>query len=316
MKIIIVGPGAIGILFGSLLAKSGQEVVFFDRNTERIKHIQKEGIALEAKSGHIVQKAIITNNTTELAAADLFIICVKSYDTKQAVQSIKSAVGDSSYVLTLQNGVGNVEVIAEVLGGERTIGGVTSQGANVVGYGKVRHAGTGETVIGKMDGKIPTCLRAIREIFNKAGLQTRISKDIRSLLWSKLIINVGINALTAITQLRNGKLVEFEGTRSVLREAVSEAVKVAKKKRIKLIYDDAIDKTEAVCEATSQNISSMLQDVLKRRKTEIDYINGAIVRQGQSLGIATPVNAALWHLVKTIESSYEQRIQERGQACS
>jgi 2-dehydropantoate 2-reductase len=147
-------------------------------------------------------------------------------------------------------------------------------------------------------------LRAIREIFNRAGMETRISRDIKGLIWSKLIINDGINALTAITRLANGKLIEFEGTRKILREAVSEATKVAKRKRIKLIYDDPLAKVEAVCEATATNISSMLQDVLKKKRTEIDFINGVIVRQGQELGIATPVNSVLLNLVKTIEASY------------
>jgi 2-dehydropantoate 2-reductase len=151
-------------------------------------------------------------------------------------------------------------------------------------------------------------LRQIRELFNKVGLDTRISRDIRSLLWSKLIINVGINALTAITQLNNGRIIEYEGTRRTLRDAVNEAVKVAKKKRIKLIYDDPLAKVEAVAEATGTNISSMLQDVLKKKHTEIDFINGVIVRQGQSLGIPTPANSVLVDLVKTIESSYSQQL--------
>ena len=164
-------------------------------------------------------------------------------------------------------------------------------------------------------GKIVRGLAPTNEVardLNKAGFKTRISKDIRSLLWSKLIINVGINALTAIMRLHNGDLVKFEGTRSVLRQAVSEAVRVAKRKRIKLIYEDAIEKTEAVCEATAQNISSMLQDVLREKKTEIDYINGAIVRQGQSLGIPTPANSLLAHVVKSIESSYSLAIVTKG----
>ena len=147
-------------------------------------------------------------------------------------------------------------------------------------------------------------MRSIREIFNKVGFATRISRDIKGLLWSKLIINVGINALTAITRLNNGRLVEFEGTRKVLRDAVTEAVRIAKRKRIKLIYDDPLAKVEAVCEATSGNISSMLQDVLRKKRTEIDFINGVIVRQAQELGIPTPVNSALVALVKTIEATY------------
>ncbi|MFC1645886.1 ketopantoate reductase family protein [Candidatus Omnitrophota bacterium] len=306
MNIAIVGPGAIGILFGTMLIKSGKRVQFLDHNKERVEFILKNGILLESKDKVYSNKVGITNRASDLTDIDLFLICVKSYDTKKAAGSIKSVLKDKSMVLTLQNGVGNIDIISEILGQEKVIGGVTSQGANVISYGKVRHAGFGETSIGRIDGKTTTYLRDIREALNKAGLKTRISKDIKSLLWSKLIINVGINALTAITRLRNGQLLDYEGTRRISRQAVSEAVKIVKRKRIKLVYDDAIEKTEAVCEATAQNISSMLQDVLRKKKTEIDFINGAIVRQGQSMGILTPVNSLLLDLVKSIESSYNK----------
>lgn len=308
MNIAIVGPGAIGILFGIMLIRSGQNVLFLDHNKQRVEFITKNGISLESKDNTYTNQVKITDNPQELKEIDLFIICVKSYDTKNAVNSLKPALKENALVLTLQNGVGNIEIISEIVGQDRVIGGITNQGANVIDVGKVRHAGFGETVIGRTDGKVNVSLRDIREIFNKAGFMTRISKDIRSLIWSKLIINVGINALTAITRLRNGQLLEYEGTRNILRQAVSEAVKVTKRKRIKLIYDDAIEKTEAVCEATAQNISSMLQDVLKKKKTEIDYINGAIVRQAQSLGIPATVNCLLTDLVKTIELSYNKII--------
>ena len=191
------------------------------------------------------------------------------------------------------------------MGQEKVIGGVTNLGATLLETGKVRHAGKGETIIGRIDGKIPVQMRQIREIFNACGLETKISKDIKGILWSKLIINVGINALTAITRLHNGRLIEFEGTRKILREAVTEAVRISKRKRIKLIYDDPLAKVEAVCEATSENISSMLQDILRKKRTEIDFINGVIVRLGQELGIPVPANLTLVDLVKTIEASYK-----------
>lgn len=308
MNIAIVGPGAIGILFGTMLLRSGQDVFFLGRNKQRIELIRKNGITLKSKDKTFSHNVFITDDARELKNIDVFIICVKSYDTKDAANAIKPALLDTSLVLTLQNGIGNIEVISEIVGEERVIGGVTSQGANVVSDGTVVHAGFGDTIIGRIDNKVPTYLRSIREIFNKAGFKTRISKDIRSLLWSKLVINVGINALTAVTRLHNGDLLKFEGTRAILRHVVSEAVRVAKRKRIKLIYDDAIEKTEAVCEATAQNISSMLQDVLRNKKTEIDYINGAIVRQGQSMGIETPANLLLWQLVTSIEASYHQAL--------
>lgn len=304
MKITIVGAGAMGCLFAALLSKSKEEVWLLDKDAARADHIQEAGIKLEGISGNWTAKVNATLLPEKIDSADLVIICVKSYNTKEAVLKAKPLIGPQTTVLTMQNGMGNIEIIAEVAGQEKAIGAVTSHGATLLGPGHIRHAGSGDTVIGRFDGKIPVQLRQIREVFNKSGIDTRISRDIKGLIWSKLIINAGINALTAITRLHNGKLIEFEGTRRILREAVTEAVKVAKKKRIKLIYDDPLAKVEAVCEATAANVSSMLQDVLKAKRTEIDFINAVIVREGQSLGLPTPVNSVLVGLVKTIEQSY------------
>ncbi len=308
MKILIIGPGAMGCLFAGFLSKT-QQVLLLDKNPARAKFINENGIRIEGISGEWQAKVNATADSSSIKEVDLILVCVKSYNTKEAISRAKSLIGDNTLVLTLQNGLGNIEVIGEVAGQERVIGGVSNQGATLLADGHIRHAGRGETVIGRIDGKIPVQLREIREAFNKVGLETRISRDIKGLIWSKLIINVGINALTAVTKLNNGRLVEFEGTARVLRDAVTEAVKVAKKKRIKLIYDDPLAKVEAVCEATATNVSSMLQDVLKQKKTEIDFINGVVVRQGQSLGIPTPVNSVLVDLVKTIESSYNLQVK-------
>jgi len=316
VKIVIVGPGAMGSLFAAFLAKSlptvrqaKEELWLLDKNKERASLIQSSGISVEGISGNWQAQVKITVEAKEIGEADLIIICVKSYDTKEAMMHAKSLVGGNTKVLTLQNGIGNIEILNEIVGSDKVIGGATNLGATLLGIGKVRHAGRGETVIGRIDGKIPVEMRSIREIFNKAGLEARISRDIKGLLWSKLIINAGINALTAITRLNNGRLIEFEGTRRILREAVTEAIRVAKRKRMKLIYDDPLAKVEAVCEATATNVSSMLQDVRKNKRTEIDFINGVIVRQGQESGIPVPVNSLLVDLVKTIESSYNLAVQ-------
>jgi 2-dehydropantoate 2-reductase len=304
MKIAIVGPGALGSLLAAFLSKSKEEVWILDKDPERAAKINQQGICIEGVSGNWQAKVRASCRPQEIGSAELVIISVKSYDTKEAMLSAKPLVADNTSVLTLQNGLGNVEIISELVGAEKVVGGVTNLGATLLDTGKVRHAGKGETILGKTDGKISVQLRSIREIFNSAGLPARISRDIKGLLWSKLIINVGINALTAITRLPNGRLIELEWTRKILRDAVTEATRIAKRKKIKLIYDDPLAKVEAVCEATSANISSMLQDVLRKKRTEIDFINGVIVRQAQELGVTVAVNSILVGLVKTIESSY------------
>ncbi|MEW6101448.1 MAG: 2-dehydropantoate 2-reductase [Candidatus Omnitrophota bacterium] len=307
MKIAIIGPGAMGCLFAAFLSKAKQEVWVLDKDKERSEELSRAGISVEGVSGDWHAQVQATAKAEDIGPVDLVIVCVKSYDTRSMASGLLALLGENTKILTLQNGIGNIEIISEIAGNERVIGGSTNHGATLLGTGRIRHAGKGETVIGRIDARIPVELRSIREVFNKAGLEARISRDIKGILWSKLIINVGINALTAITRLKNGKLMAYEGTRRILRQAVTEAIRVAKRKRIKLIFEDPLAKVEAVCEATGGNISSMLQDVLKKRKTEIDFINGVIVRQGQELGIAVTVNSLLVDLVKTIEASYEER---------
>ena len=304
MKITIVGPGAVGLLFGAFLLKSKEEVHFLDHDEKRAQKLKKDGITIEGISGSHRVDIDIAADPKDIGASDLVLLCVKSYDTEEAIKNAKPLINDNTQVLTLQNGIGNVQILEEAVGEDRVIGGVTSIGANLKGWGQLVHAGRGDTIIGKKDKKTLGPIRDVARTLNKAGFQTKISKDIDAIIWGKLIINVGINALTAITKLNNGALLEHEGTRDIMKMAVSEAVKVAKRKRIKLAYDDPLQKVELVCRATARNISSMLQDVLNKKRTEIDFINGAIVRQGAGCNIPTPANSILTNLVKTIESTY------------
>jgi len=308
MKIVILGSGAMGCLIAAFLSKSKEELWLLTKSEEAAAKINSSGICVEGVSGSWQVKIKSTANIKDIEKCDLIIICVKSFNTKQAVEQIKPLLGEDTKILTLQNGMGNIEIISEIAGEQNVIAGVTNQGATLIATGKIRHAGRGETIIGTVGGKTPVEMRAIREIFNKVGLETKMSRDIKSLIWSKLIINVGINALTAINRLPNGKLTEFEGTRRILRDAVTEATRIAKRKRIKLIFDDPLAKVEAVCEATGDNQSSMLQDILRKKRTEIDFINGVIVRLGQELGINVPTNKFLLDLIKTIEASYKSSV--------
>lgn len=305
MKVVIVGPGAMGCLLAAHLSKSKEDIWLLDKSEEKVEIIKQKGIIIEGISGNWKANAQITADVNQIKNPDLIIICVKAFHTKNAILQCKPIISDNTKVLTLQNGIGNVEIISEVIGPEKVIAGITNHGATSLGLCHIRHAGKGQTTIGQLDGRIPVEMSAIRELFKKSNMEIKISRDIKGVLWSKLIINSGINALSAITRLTNGDLIKFENTRRIMREAVSEASRVVKRKRIKLVYDDPLAKVEAVCEATSGNQSSMLQDVLRKKNTEIDFINGVVVRQAQSMGIAVPVNTILVDLVRTIEQSYK-----------
>lgn len=312
MKITVVGPGALGCLIAALLKnKTKDEIWLLDEFADRAKKISLEGVRVEGMSGPLTARVNATANVHDIGSCDLVILCVKSYSTEDACKGIKDLVSEKTGVLTLQNGIGNVQVLNDHFGPDRVIAGVTNHGSTLIETAHVKHAGKGDTIIGRADGRVLGAIREIAGILTKAGFETKISKDIDSVIWSKLVVNVGINALSAITRLNNGALIEHEECRQILRSAVQEAVKVVKRKRIKLLYDDPIQKVESVCGATSSNVSSMFQDILNKKRTEIDFINGAIVRQAKALNISTPVNEVLTNLVKTIEKGREKRAKEK-----
>jgi 2-dehydropantoate 2-reductase len=305
MKILIVGPGAMGCLFSARLANAGYNVTLLDIDLKSAEEINRQGIIVEGVSGDYHAMVPVIMNPTGIQP-DIVIIFVKSGNTKEAAQSIKGIITKETMIVTLQNGLGNREIISDITG-NMVIGGITSEGATSLGYGRVRHAGTGSTVLGPITGS-GTLLQTIVNAFNKAGFKADSAENIDDLIWGKLIVNVGINALTAITGLKNGQLPMHEGTLNIMKDAVMEAVKVAHAKSITLPYPDPMEKVLEVCRNTAGNIASMLQDVLNKRVTEIDFINGAIHREGEKLGIPAPTNLLLTRLVKTIEASYSDRL--------
>jgi len=309
MKVVIVGPGAVGSLFAYFLSRAETDLWLLDREPARAGRLEHGGIEVEALDGHACRiKPRVSADPSEIGIADVVIICVKAGDTIHAARSIHPIVGDDTAVLTLQNGMGNVEKITAELTKGSVLGGTTAQGSTVLEPGRIRHAGVGETIIGEPGRPHGPRTDELVSLFQACGMDASATDDLEGLLWGKLVINVGINALTAITGLKNGELVERPGTQGILREAVAEALAVAVAKGITLPYDNAVDKVESVCRATAANISSMLQDMLRRRRTEIDAINDVIVSEGERLVVPTPVNRTLTGLVRTIEGSWNARV--------
>jgi len=308
MNFLVVGPGAMGCLFASRLKKAGHHVMIVDHKPERADFINKSGILIEgAAEEERVHVPVVTGTVPE--ETDVALICVKANQTREAAEEISSWLDIRAAILTLQNGLGNLESLEEVFGKERVLGGVTSEGATLLGPGHARHAGRGQTIIGPAgpaDGPVAKIVSA----FENAGFETSSADEVENLIWGKLIVNVGINALTAITRLKNGQLPFIEGARTVMKMAVGEAESVANAKGINLPYPDPFERVLEVCRATAKNKASMLQDVLGQRITEIQFINGAVVREGKKTGIPTPVNLTLTSLVSAIQETYDQRITD------
>ncbi|OFV67219.1 MAG: 2-dehydropantoate 2-reductase [Candidatus Syntrophoarchaeum caldarius] len=293
MKIVVIGAGALGSLFGGLLASSGEEVVLVGRK-KHVDAINARGLRISGLTDAIIN----IKASTQPEEADLILFTVKSYDTETTAS--KLIIKEDTTILSLQNGLGNEEKIAEVVGSEHVIGGITSHGALFIEPGHVKHTGIGDTVIGELDGSITQRVKDISRILNNAGIKTEVTDSIKHKIWEKLVVNVGINALTAIVGVNNGKLLEIPELNLLMQDAGLEAIRVARGAKIEL-EDDLIGYIEDVARKTAANRSSMLQDVSKGKRTEIDAINGMIVEMGTKLGIDTPVNRIFTLLIKSIE---------------
>jgi 2-dehydropantoate 2-reductase len=303
MKIAVVGAGAMGCLFGGSLSDVGNEVYLVDVWQEHVDTINQKGLTINGVSGdRRITSIRATTNASKIGICELVIIFVKAPVTKMAVQTALSVIGAETVVLTLQNGLGNVEAISEVVGADKVIAGVTAHGSTLVSPGVIRHAGEGLTVIGTLSELQSERIEKIRECFRRAGFETEIDDNVMGLIWGKLMANIGINALTAITGLKNGQLLDFPGTEELLEDAVKEAMAVAKAREIMLKEENSVAYVKSVCRKTAENRSSMLQDISRGTPTEINVINGAIVDEGIRLGIDTPVNKVLTLLVRTLES--------------
>ncbi len=306
MKVAIIGSGAMGSLLGGNLARAGNDVLLYDIYAEHVNAINAGGLVVESTNGEpVTMHPRATSIAGECADADFLIFFVKSTVTRAAAEEFSSIAGPDAVAVTLQNGLGNGEVLAEFFGADRVAAGVTSQGATFLGPGRIRHAGTGPTYLCMASGgndRLEPLVRALES----SGFETHIEPDIDNLIWSKLVINVGINALTALTGLQNGRLASFPGTNELMELLVDEAVAVARARGVQLTYDDPVAVVRDVAQKTATNRSSMLQDFDRKRRSEIDVINGAVVAAGRKLGIPTPYNRAMVLLVRTMDRVHQE----------
>ena len=305
MKTVIMGAGAMGSLFGGLLALSGEEVWLVDIREDHIQALGSPGLIVEEGGKKQTIPVRATKEVTSIGKADIILFFVKAYHTEKAVSDALVLQKEDTVFLTLQNGLGNEETICKRVDPRKVILGVTNHGATFLGPGRIRHAGRGKTYIGELNGKVTARVTQLAQVFTRAGIESEVSSNIQSLVWNKLFINVGINAVAALTGLKNGHLLDYPETLRLMEALVSETIAVAREKGI-LIEGNPIEKVKAVAEATRENRCSMGQDFDNRRKTEIDVINGAVVREAERLGFPVPYNQMITDLVKVIEKTFGQ----------
>ena len=308
MKISIIGSGAMGSLFGGKLAQAGHEVNLYDIFKEHVDMVNDRGLEIEeiATGKKYICRPQATTDPAQAAQAEVLIIFVKSTITDPVSAQFKALAAPETLVITLQNGLGNEDILRKTFGEENTAAGVTSQGATFIGPGQIRHAGNGPTYLCMSSGD-NTRLGPFISALNEAGFETKVEEKIADLVWSKLIINVGINALTALTGLENGRLVDFNELKTIMTDLVSEALEVARGRGIHISYPDPLATVFDVCRKTGPNRSSMLQDFDRGTMSEIDFINNAIVREGEKMNIPTPVNKTLGLLVKSLDLYHKEQ---------
>lgn len=299
MRIVVLGAGALGSFLGGTLA-ARNEVTLVGRRAH-VEAVRAAGLRISGVTESVTRPHAVERAADVAEPPDLLLVTVKAYDTARAIADAQPLLGAATTVLTLQNGLGNIEALLERVAPARLLAGAITVGVTFVEPGHVRHAGVGYLRLGA-----PEAPRALAEpvarTFRDAGLPGEVVEDVAAELWAKLVVNVAINPLSAITGLLNGSLVELPELREVMALAADEAIEVAKAEGVAL-PDDVALRPRLVAERTAKNKSSMLQDVERGRRTEIDALCGAVVRFGRARGVDTPVNLALLGLVKGIELS-------------
>jgi len=329
VKIGFIGAGSIGSLFGGYLAsihsdENPLELSFFGRR-DHVVAINKEGLRLTVSDKDIFLKNIKayegvkdftgSSEIGEFYKFDFLFLTTKAYDTERTMIQFKSLIESSNWFIILQNGIGNEALVKEYCNKNKILRIVTSHGALLEDYGHVFHTGVGFTKIGfaylKPDnsnvsdyGRAEESLLFLKNLMSAGGLQTEFVEDIIKCSWEKVFVNIGINAIGALTGLKNGQLLENSSLRKLMGKAVKEALEVAHVKQINFSNRDYVELMYSVAKKTYDNKNSMLQDVLKGKPTEIDFINGRIVEFGKKLGVEVATNELLTVLIKGLESSF------------
>lgn len=307
--VVILGAGAMGCLFGGLLKAGGLNVTLADVCLEHVEAINRNGLRLVGYGGDRTIRVDATATMKGLPPADIVSVHCKAFDTAHAIRSALPVFGEHTVAISFQNGIGNEEILAQVVGSDRVLGGWTAQGASVEAPGVVRNYGALPSHIGEMTGGISDRVRAIAAAFDKPGLPTEAADDIVRGMWTKMMANIALSAPSAFANLRVGEVAAVPELRAVINVALDEAAAVAEAAGVELDAADAHRVLDQILgkEGTGANKSTLCVDILNERPTEIDFINGVVVRLGRQFGVPTPVNATFVAAVKGLESRYLKR---------
>lgn len=289
MKVAVIGPGAMGCLYAAKLQRSGTKVFLVDHDHERAARLERAGITVETDGETVNERVSVVTQVP--AGVELVIVLTKAYSTGTL------RFPPEVPVLTLQNGLGNIEILCSVAGSARVLAGSTSEACTWVSEGHVRHVAPGLTTLGAWTScDTSVAVGAMRS----AGFQTEITDSPGQMIWEKVAINAGINPLGAIMNVTNGRLLEVSEVRQLMRDLVVEAAKVASTEGYRFSHS-LVELAEETCRRTADNVCSMLQDIRNGKVTEIDNISGEILRRAQIASLPTPRTRVIYQLVRGLE---------------
>ena len=308
--VTVIGAGAMGSLFGGLLAEGDLEVTLVDVWQDHVDRINRDGLKIVGYGGDRSVEVKATIDAASIAKADVALVQTKALHTRDAVTAARTLFDNGAVAVSFQNGLGNEDVIAEVIGRDKVLGGVTAQGANIEGPGVVRNHGDLASYIGELDGGVSPRAEAIAAAFSGAGLKTAASDNVMREIWRKLMANIGVSSFSALCHCPVGRVFDAPETKTLIFAAVDEAAAVGNAAGIDLDVAQTRGVLNEITGAggTGTNWSSLAVDIKNGRRTEIDFINGAVVRLGRELGVPTPINETLVGLVKGLE----QRVTSKG----
>lgn len=299
-RIAVIGAGAFGTLLAARMHESGAPVTLVARKPDDAEVIFRDGVTLIDVHGERTVRVPCISSRDASEPYSLLVFCVKSYDTRSAAEMHRQRLANGGFVLTLQNGAGNVEALADVFDRECVVAGISTEAAFLERVSRVRHTGVGETHLGELNGQVTERVTELCKTFRLAGYHAAVDDSVERLIWRKLAINAGINALTAIGRQPNGWIAENPHARSVAIAAVREVCAVSIRAGCPIDADELADVMLDVARRTARNRSSMLTDIERGRLTEVEAIQGYIERAGERFGVSTPVNSILRRLVLAI----------------
>ena len=294
-SLLILGTGALGTLFAARLAAAGVKVTMLGAWPEGLAALRKNGARLAGQPAAAAVR--VTDRPEDCRGAGLALVLVKAWKTEQAAEALQACLEADGLALTLQNGLGNRESLSARLGPQRVALGVTTVGASLQEPGVARRGGDGTVTL-----EAHPRLGPLEALLRRAGFEVQVVTDAAGLVWGKLVVNAAINPLTALLDRPNGALLERPQARALMGELARETAAVAYALGVQLPYADPEQAVEQIARQTAGNRSSMLQDVLRAAPTEVDAINGAIVRLGEQAGVPTPANRIVWQLVKSLKN--------------